>query len=205
MRFLDGHGEKFLMAVNKMSGIKKAILEFRSDKRKTISKYEMRSNDGTTFRFWLVIKKCLKEKKGRRRWEYLTYATNVERWYIKHTMKDVPEEYKKRWRIENNFKSVEQIRARTCSRNHAIRVFMFFLSMTVCNLRYMAVRKINKVLKIKFGQHVKKNITANVFPTLLIVLTKRIIKAADKESEYYLQCVAGVHFQLLTYPSCVPT
>ena len=51
---------------------------------------------------------------------------NVERWYIKRTMKDVPEEYKKRWRIENNFKSVEQIRARTCSRNHAIRVFMFF-------------------------------------------------------------------------------
>ena len=30
-------------------------------------------------------------------------------WYIKRTMKDVPEEYKKRWRIENNFKSVEQI------------------------------------------------------------------------------------------------
>ena len=34
------------------------------------------------------------------------HATNVERWYIKRTMKDVPEEYKKRWRIENNFNSV---------------------------------------------------------------------------------------------------
>ena len=82
-----------------------------SGKRKAISRYEMRSNDGTTFRFWLVIKKRLKEKKGKRRWEYLMYATNVERRYIKRTMKDVPEEYKKRWRIENNFKSVEQIRA----------------------------------------------------------------------------------------------
>ena len=189
MRFLDGHGEKFLMAVSKTPGIKKAVLEFRSGKRKAISKYEMRSNDGTTFRFWLVIKKRLKETKGKKRWEYLTYATNVERWYIKRTMKDVPEEYKKRWRIENNFKSVEQMRARTCSRNHAIRVFMFFLSMTVCNLWYTAVRKMNKVIEIKLGRHVKKNMTANVFLVLLIVLAKRIIKSTDKELEYYLQCM----------------
>ena len=189
MRFLDGHGEKFLMAVSKTPGIKKAVLEFRSGKRKAISKYEMRSNDRTTFRFWLVIKKRLKETKGKKRWEYLTYATNVERWYIKRTMKDVPEEYKKRWRIENNFKSVEQMRARTCSRNHAIRVFMFFLSMTVCNLWYTAVRKMNKVIEIKLGRHVKKNMTANVFLVLLIVLAKRIIKSTDKELEYYLQCM----------------
>ena len=87
---------------------------------------------------------------------YLTYATNVERWYIRRTMKDVPEEYKKRWRIENNFKLVEQIRARTDSRNHAIRVFMFFLSMTVCNLWCTAVRKINKVIEINLGRHAKK-------------------------------------------------
>ena len=189
MRFLDEHGEKFLMAVSKTPRIKKAVLEFRRGKRKAISRYEMRSNDGTTFRFWLVIKKRLKEKKGKRRWEYLTYATNVERWYIKRTMKDVPEEYKKRWRIENNFKSVEQIRARTGSRNHSIRVFMFFLSMIVCNLWYTAVRKMNKVLKIKFGRHAKKNMTANVFLALLIALVKRIIKSADKKLEYYLQCV----------------
>ena len=96
MRFLDECGERFLMAVSKTPGIKKTVSEFRSGKRGAISKYEMRSNDGTTFRFWLVIKKRLKEKKGKRRWEYLTYATNVERWYIKRTMKDVPEEYKKR-------------------------------------------------------------------------------------------------------------
>ena len=107
----------------------------------------------------------------------------------KRTMKDVPEEYKKRWRIENNFKSVEQMRARTCSRNHAIRVFMFFLSMIVCNLRYTAVRKMNKAIEIKLGRHAKKNMTANVFLVLLIVLAKRIIKSADRKLEYYLQCV----------------
>ena len=106
MRFLDECGERFLMAVSKRPGIKKAVSEFHSGKRKAISRYEMRSGDETTFRFWLVIKKRLRKKKGKRRWEYLTYATNVECWYIKRTMKDVPEECKKRWRIENNFNSV---------------------------------------------------------------------------------------------------
>ena len=97
MRFLDEYGKKFLMAVSKAPGIKKFVLEFRSGKRDAISRYEVRSNDGTTFRFWPVIKKRLKETKGKRRWEYLMHATNVERQYIKCTMKDVPEEYKKRW------------------------------------------------------------------------------------------------------------
>ena len=114
---------------------------------------------------------------------------NVERRYIKRTIKDVPGEYKKRWRIESNFKSVEQMRARTGSRNHAIRIFMFFLSMTACNLWYAAARKMNKVIEIKLGRHAKKNMAANVFIVLLIALAKRIIKSADKESEYYLQCV----------------
>ena len=189
MRFLDECGERFLMAVSKTPGIKKAVSEFRCGKRGAISKYEMRSNDGTTFRFWLVIKKRLKEKKGMRRWEYLMHATNVERWYIKRTMKDVPEEYKKRWRIENNFKSVEQIRARTGSRNHAIRVSMFFLSMIVCNLWYTAVRKMNDMMETGRRRHVKINITADVFLALLIVLVKKIIASVNKELNYYLQCV----------------
>ena len=156
MRFLNGRGERFLMAVSKRPGIKNAVAEFRRGKRKAVSKHEMRSSNGTVFRFNLVIKKRLKETKDGRKWKYLTYATNLERQYIKRTIKDIPEEYKKRWRIENNFKSVEQNRASTGSRNHSIRVFMFFLSVTVCNLWCMAVRKINKVLRIKFGRHAKK-------------------------------------------------
>ena len=147
MRFLNGRGERFLMAVSKRPGIKNAVAEFRRGKRKAVSKYEMRSSNGTVFRFNLVIKKRLKETKDGRKWKYLTYATNLERQYIKRTIKDIPEKYKKRWRIENNFKSVEQIRARTCSRNHAIRVFMFFLSMTVCNLWYTAVRNMNDMME----------------------------------------------------------
>ena len=127
-----------------------------------------------------------------REWGYSrkkTHATNLERQYIKRTIKDIPEKYKKRWRIENNFKSVEQIRARTCSRNHAIRVFMFFLSMTVCNLWYTAVRNMNDMMETGRRRHVKINITADVFLALLIVLVKKIITSVNKELNYYLQCV----------------
>ena len=199
MRFLHEHGERFLMAVGKTPGIKKAVSEFRRSKRKAISRYEMRSSDGTTCRFWLVIKKRLKEKKGKRRWEYLTYATNVERWYIKRTIKDVPEEYKKRWRIENNFKSVEQIRARTCSRNHAIRVFMFFLSMIVCNLWYTAVRKMNKVIEIKLGQHVKKKYDSQCISGTAHCIGQEDHKISRQEIRIlFAMCAIGVHFQLLT-------
>ena len=54
---------------------------------------------------------------------------------------------------------------------------------------YAAVRKMNEMMENKLGRHIKKNMTANVFLVLLIVLVKRIIKSADRESEYYLQCV----------------
>ena len=84
MRFLDGHGERFLMAVSKRPGIKNAVAEFRRGKRKAVSKYEMRSSNGTVFRFNLVIKKRLKETKDGRKWKYLTYATNLERRYKTH-------------------------------------------------------------------------------------------------------------------------
>ena len=56
MHFLDECGKRFLVAVSKTPGIKKAVSEFRRGKRKAISRYEMRSSDGTTCRFWLVIK-----------------------------------------------------------------------------------------------------------------------------------------------------
>ena len=66
---------------------------------------------------------------------------------------------------------------------------MFFLSMTVCNLGYTAVRKMNNMMETKRRRRVKINITANVFLVLLIALVKKIIASVNKELEYYLQCV----------------
>ena len=65
MRFLDEHCKRFLMAVSKALGIKKAVSEFRCGKRDVISRYEMRSNDGTTFRFWPAIKNVSRKRRAR--------------------------------------------------------------------------------------------------------------------------------------------
>ena len=65
MRFLNERGERPLMAVSKRPGIKNAVAEFRCGKRDTISRYEMRSNDGTTFRFWQVIKNVSRKRRAR--------------------------------------------------------------------------------------------------------------------------------------------
>ena len=97
MHFLDERDKRFLLAVSKTPGIKKGRLGVSPWQKSTVLQYEMRSNDGTAFRFRQVIKKCFKEKKGKRRWEYLMHATNLERRRIKRTMEDVPEEYKKLW------------------------------------------------------------------------------------------------------------
>ena len=61
--------------------------------------------------------------------------------------------------------------------------------MTVCNLWYTAVRKMNDMMETKQRRRVKINITAGVFLALLIVLVKKIITSVNKELEYYLQCV----------------
>ena len=66
---------------------------------------------------------------------------------------------------------------------------MFFLSMTVCNMWYAVVRKMNDMMETRRRRHVKINITADVFLALLIVLVKKIITSVNKELEYYLQCV----------------
>ena len=68
MHFLDEHSKRFLMAVSKTPGIKKVISEFHSSKRKAISRYEIRSNDGTTFRFWPRIKNVSRKRRVREDW-----------------------------------------------------------------------------------------------------------------------------------------
>ena len=77
-------------------------------------------------------------KDGERKYEHLAFITNVPPRLIDGIFDDVPETYKKRWRIENGYKSIEQIRPVTYSRNHAIRTLMFYVAVIACNMRYAA-------------------------------------------------------------------
>ena len=89
------------------------------------------------------------------------------------------------------------MRTHTCSRNHSIRVFMSFLSMTVCNLWHAAVRKINNVLKIKFGRHSKKY-DSQCIPDTANCIGQEDYKIGRREIRIlFAVCAIGVHFELL--------
>ena len=148
------------------------------------------SSNGTVFRFNLVIKKRLETLENGSIDVCHKFGTPVHK-----TNHDIPEEYKKRWRIENNFKSVEQMRARTGSRNHSIRVFMFFLSMTVCNLWYTAVN----MMESKRRRRVKINITAGVFWHCSLYWSKSICISKQGIGVLPAMCAIGAHFQLLMW------
>ena len=131
---LDGMGAKFLMPMRMTAVAKKALTEYKRGTRKSVMRYTMVAGDGTTATFWLVIKKRMQVRHGKRTWRHLVFATNVQRCEIKSVIRDVPATYKKRWRIENAYKSVKSIRPMTTSRKHSIRTFLMFISIVQCNL-----------------------------------------------------------------------
>ena len=81
-----------------------------------------------------VIKKRMVRKHGKRGYEYLAFITNVARHRIDEVLEDIPETYRKRWRIENSFKSVKEIMPITYSRNHAVRLLLYYVAVMTCDL-----------------------------------------------------------------------
>ena len=51
----------------------------------------------------------------------------------------VTEEYRDRWGIETGYRCAKSIRPRTVSRNPVLRMFLFYVSLAVCNI-WMTVR-----------------------------------------------------------------
>lgn len=138
IRALDRKKEKFLMAIKRSPGVNKAILEFKAGGRGMVSRYSMRTSDGTTVSFWLVICKRLDTTSVKRQFKYLTYATNVRPSSSRISLDKLIDMYSKRWAEENGYKSTEAARARTGGLNHDARTFLFFFSLIQCNLWCMS-------------------------------------------------------------------
>lgn len=138
MSALESRKERFLMPIRKNSKVAKAVAARKRGELGKVSEYTMKSDGGGTFTFKLVvIKKMVTVKakgKEERRWKYLTFATNMPTRMLNAEIDKLAGLYALRWRIENSYKSIESCRARTRSRNHAIRTFLFFFSLIECNL-----------------------------------------------------------------------
>ena len=115
----------------------RALDEARRGEREEVSEHTVGSS-GSEFRGRRVVKKRMVTKKGERKYGYLAFIANAPPRLIDEIFDDVPETYKKRWRIWNGCKSIEQIRPVTYSRNHAIRTLMFYVAVIACNMRYAA-------------------------------------------------------------------
>lgn len=138
IRALYKKKERFLMAIKKTGGVNRAIDEFKARKRASVSRYSMTAPDGSPVEFWLVIRKRLEVKDGKRQFKYLTFATNVGKFRMRRSLGELIDMYSLRWSEENGYKSIESARARTGGLNHDARTFLFFFSMILCNLWCMA-------------------------------------------------------------------
>lgn len=137
MRALDDMGVSFVMPAKRHPAVLSRLDGFKSGEVGEVSRYTVGTADDG-FDVNLVIKKRMVKKDGKRGYEYLGFITNVPRHRIDEVLDDVPETYRKRWRIENAFKSVKEIMPTTYSRNHSVRLLLYYVAVMACNLWYAA-------------------------------------------------------------------
>lgn len=180
MKIMERCSVLFLMPARKTKGIQAAIAEFKRGERKEISTYTMKSGKAQ-FTFNLIIKKRMQKKRGKREWVYLVFATNVPRHRINAVLADVPELYRKRWGIENGYKSIERVRAPTASPNFGVRLMLFYLSVMLCNLWYLA-NAVQKEQALMGGMSRKRaariHTTLRMFVSVIVDVAKAVLGMA---------------------------
>ena len=93
----------------------------------------MRSSDGARFKCTLIISSA-KDGDG-----HVAFVTNCNKdSYTQETLSALPEEYRKRWRIETGYRDAKRVMPRTTSRNDAIRLALFYISLILSNIWMLA-------------------------------------------------------------------
>jgi len=158
--------QTFLMPCRLTPGMKLALVEHDQGKRGTISQFVVGKNTAGSepCSFTLVIfprKGSESERDPLRR--YIPFATNLPAGKILWNLRRLPEDYRRRWGIESGYAGIEQLRARTTSRNHALRLTYFFYSLILYNAWLLA----NLTMAGRFGR----------LPLARPMITVQVIKA----------------------------
>lgn len=137
MELLTRMNIDFIMPVPMNPAVRRAIAEFRTGKRKAVSRYTLNASGGKGGRPWeftMVIIKRFEIKDGRRQAVYLVFATNRSVRKAMATISRIPSEYKKRWAIETGYRAVKETRARTKSNSRSARILFFYATIVYLNV-----------------------------------------------------------------------
>lgn len=145
---LERNGQTFLMPCILHKGIKKAIIEYAQGRRKRISRYEMGPEENrASFTIVMFPRAGVGEEENDPLKRFIPFATNIPRKRIVWNVRRLPKDYRMRWGIESGYNGIEELRARTTSRNHSVRLLYFYYSMILYNSWLLA----NLVLAKRFA------------------------------------------------------
>jgi hypothetical protein len=132
---LEKNEQTFLMPCILYEGIKKAVIEYSEGKRRRISRYEMGPKENRVSFNLVILPKAgeTRDEKKDPLKRFIPFATNMSWKKIIWNVRRLPIDYRMRWGIETGYVSIEQLRARTTSRNHSLRLLYLFYSMILYN------------------------------------------------------------------------
>jgi hypothetical protein len=131
--------QTFLMPAIKNTGIKRAIMEFIEGKRESVSEYTMyegKEDRSCTFTLVILPKVGKFEENDDENdpiSKYIVFATNIPKSYILWNISRLPKDYRLRWGLESGYIDVEDLRARTTSKNHTLRLLYFYYALILYN------------------------------------------------------------------------
>ncbi len=140
---INNAGLRFMTPAVCTKGVERAIQEHIDGHRDAVSKYTI-SSGSSKIRCNLIILE--REDKNKKKF-HIAFVTNMTN-CTPEDLFELPEEYRKRWGIETGYRDVKRAMPRTCSRNDAIRLILFYLSLGMSNI-WMIARSWCKKKKIK--------------------------------------------------------
>jgi hypothetical protein len=136
--------QRFLMPCKLTSGVKKALEEYARGERKMISRYTLNpsakeeNKESASFNLVIFPRAGCDENEMDPTKRFIPFATNIPLGDILWNIKRLPEDYRRRWGIESGYVGVEQLRARTTSRNHSLRLLYFYYALILYNVWLLA-------------------------------------------------------------------
>ncbi len=177
-------GIPLVMPAVKLDPVKEIIKKYKAGEREAVSAHTITNGTGRSTTYTLAIleredleKEYAKMSREERKLadlhdedarvrQYYVFATTMGEGWIGGDPHRVAEFYRRRWGIENSYKSYEAMRPRTTSTDYSVRILLWFIPFILYNVwilaRFMAARD--------RGHHpgARPPVTLNLFVSMLL-------------------------------------